>query len=90
LARTDSGRKKIYSFKAAGGLIVKTQTFAIAAIGAYAQFKSGDCSLLIYAVLDKTLGGYPGFLVTGLALGFGYNRAFKKPDTRQFKRISSS
>jgi hypothetical protein len=79
--------KKIYSFKAAGGLIVKTQTFAIAAIGAYAQFKSGDCSLLIYAVLDKTLGGYPGFLVTGLALGFGYNRAFKKPELDNLKEF---
>lgn len=79
--------KEIYSFKVAGGLILKTQAFTIAAIGAYAQFKSGDCSILIYAVLDKTLGGYPAFFVTGLALGFGYNRAFKKPELDNLKEF---
>lgn len=71
--------KKQFEFKFAGAAVVKTTTFALSAIGAYAQMKSGAPSLLLYAVLEQPLGGPPCFFVTGLALGFGYNRAFNVP-----------
>jgi imidazolonepropionase-like amidohydrolase len=39
----------------------------------------GKTSVFLYAYLDKALGGPAFFYVTGLALGFGYNRKVDVP-----------
>jgi hypothetical protein len=66
-----------------GALIIKTQTFTLSAIGSYTTTEEGHPSLFIYGILDKPLGGPPFFFVTGLALGFGYNRSFILPTLDQ-------
>ena len=50
----------------------------LSAIGSYAYY-NGQPAIFFYAVLDFPLGGPPYFFVTGLALGFGYNRYLKVP-----------
>ncbi len=52
--------------------------FTVTALGSYATVK-GTASLFIFAALQRELGGPPCFFVTGLALGFGINRALKLP-----------
>ncbi|NEP52468.1 MAG: hypothetical protein F6K65_28185, partial [Moorea sp. SIO3C2] len=66
-----------------GAAVIKSETFTLSAIGSYTQDDKGDPSLFIYAVLDKPLGGPSFFFVTGLAAGFGYNRALKIPTIDQ-------
>ncbi|MBE9137934.1 hypothetical protein IQ254_12145 [Nodosilinea sp. LEGE 07088] len=61
-----------------GAIIVKTKTFTIAALGSYTNF-NGHPSLFIYGILNKPLGGPPFFYITGLALGFAYNRELIPP-----------
>ena len=61
---------------------VKDKAFTLSAIGSYASF-SGHPSLFIYAILDYPIGGPSFFFVTGLAAGFGYNRALKVPTIEQ-------
>ena len=61
-----------------GMAIIKTVQFSLSAIGSYAQV-NGHPSLFIYAVLDYPIGGESYFFITGLAAGFGYNRALKVP-----------
>jgi hypothetical protein len=46
---------------------------------------SGHPSLFIYAVLDYPIGGPPFFFVTGLAAGFGFNRALVMPGVDDVK-----
>ncbi|WP_424094384.1 DUF6603 domain-containing protein [Moorena producens] len=65
-----------------GAAVIKSETFTLSAIGSYTQY-DGHPSLFIYAVLDKPLGGPSFFFVTGLAAGFGYNRALKIPTIDQ-------
>ncbi|WP_447002265.1 DUF6603 domain-containing protein [Saccharothrix isguenensis] len=61
-----------------GAALIKAEGFTVAALGAYTYV--GDApSLFVYAVLDAALGGPPFFYVTGLAAGFGYNRAIVVP-----------
>ena len=62
-----------------GAVIVKTTTFTISAIGSYTTTDEGHPSLFIYGILNKPLGGPPFFFVTGLALGFAYNRQLILP-----------
>ena len=62
-----------------GGVIVKTKTFTISAIGSYTTTDQGYPSLFIYGILDKPIGGPPFFFVTELALGFAYNRSLTLP-----------
>jgi hypothetical protein len=51
--------------------------FAVAAIGA---FNEGEPKkMFLFGYDHQQLGGPPWFIITGLALGFGYNRAFKLP-----------
>ncbi len=52
--------------------------FTITALGSYANV-NGTTSLFLFAALQRELGGPPCFFVTGLALGFGINRALKLP-----------
>jgi hypothetical protein len=61
-----------------GAAIIKTAELTLSAIGSYA-YLNGHPSLFIYAVLDYPLGGPSFFFVTGLAAGFGYNRALLVP-----------
>lgn len=65
-----------------GAAVIKSESFTLSAIGSYAQY-DGHPSLFIYAVLDYPLGGPSFFFVTGLAAGFGYNRALKIPTIDQ-------
>lgn len=59
-----------------GLLNIKTKPFSLFAAAEY----SDNASLLAYAVLTANLGGNPSFYVTGLALGFGYNKRLVLPD----------
>ncbi|HAT12815.1 MAG TPA: hypothetical protein DCS91_03735 [Microcoleaceae bacterium UBA11344] len=61
---------------------VKGKALTLSAIGSYAYFE-GHPSLFIYALLNYPLGGPSFFFVTGLAAGFGYNRALKVPTIEQ-------
>lgn len=61
---------------------IKTEVINISAIGSYAKVNGHD-SLFIYAVLNEPIGGAPYFFITGLAAGFGYNRAVRLPDISQ-------
>jgi hypothetical protein len=62
-----------------GFAVVKAESFALAAIGSYAQLRAGDPSLFVFAQLDAPLGGPPALFVTGLMAGFGYNRTIALP-----------
>lgn len=62
----------------AGQVSMQAEAFGIAAIGAYGQFQ-GNTSLFLFAMLTAPLGGPAFFFVTGLAGGFGYNRALQIP-----------
>ncbi|SFD86832.1 hypothetical protein SAMN05518672_103599 [Chitinophaga sp. CF118] len=61
-----------------GTAIIRTEKFALAALGSYAYYQ-GHPSLFIYAFVDVPLGGPAFFFVTGLAAGFGYNRRVMVP-----------
>ena len=70
----------------AGQAIIKAFEFQIAAAAAYDKVPaSGDrpgdtiSSLAVFGVLRAALGGPPFFVITGVAAGFGVNRAFVKP-----------
>ena len=68
-----------------GEALLQAGTFAIAAVGSYAYVpgasgQPGYASLFIFGMLDADLGGPAFFYVTGLAAGFGYNRALILPD----------
>ncbi|CCI22333.1 DUF6603 domain-containing protein [Microcystis aeruginosa] len=54
------------------------KSFGVSAIGAYAYY-DGKPSLFLYAVLNLTIVVDPSFIITGFALGFGYNRYLKVP-----------
>jgi hypothetical protein len=62
----------------AGAATIRTEEFALSAIGAYMTV-DGHPSVFLYAVLDYPLGGPAFFFVTGLAAGFGYNRRLIMP-----------
>jgi len=62
----------------AGKVVLKTSSFALSALGEYAEHE-GHPSLFVYAVLNKPLGGPTFFFVTGLAAGLGYNREMVLP-----------
>ena len=83
-----------YAGMAALQMGVKGQSLGLAAIGAYAVPNSGgEPSLFLYATLDYPLGGPPFFFVTGLAAGFGYNRAFTAPaleDVQEFPLVKQA
>lgn len=63
-----------------GEAVLKFKDWALSALGTYASLPGGTgTSLFIFATLNAPLGGPPFFYVTGLAAGFGYNRALKIP-----------
>ncbi|MBO3457951.1 hypothetical protein G4P69_04360 [Aetokthonos hydrillicola CCALA 1050] len=61
---------------------VKGKALNLSAIGSYSYIE-GHPSLFIYALLNYPIGGPSFFFVTGLAAGFGYNRALKIPTIDQ-------
>jgi hypothetical protein len=61
-----------------GAALIKTEQLSLSAIGSYA-YMDGHPSMFIYAVLDYPIGGPSFFFVTGLAAGFGFNRALVAP-----------
>jgi|SRR5579859_2235370 len=61
-----------------GALLIRAEGLTISAIGSYADL-NGTPSLFAFAALQKELGGPAFFFVTGLAFGFGVNRALKLP-----------
>ncbi len=63
----------------AGFAIVRAQALTLSASGLFVQLHEHP-SLFLYAVLDYEFGGPPFFFVTGLAAGFGYNRAILLPE----------
>lgn len=62
----------------AGKVIIKTNSFSVAAVGAVA-ITEGQPSIFIYGFLNYPLGGPAFFYIEGLAAGFGYNRGFIPP-----------
>jgi hypothetical protein len=64
-----------------GGAIVGVAGyFELSAIGGYTEIpETGETSLFIFASLVAPLGGPPWFFVTGIAGGFGLNRALPDP-----------
>lgn len=67
----------------AGLAVLRAKALSLSAIGAYGKTASGDVSLFLYATLNYPLGGPSFFFVTGLAAGFGYNRALIPPTIDQ-------
>lgn len=81
LVKVDTGTYPEYD----GEVLIKAGTFAINAIGSYAQVttpsdSAGFTSLFAVGVFDGDLGGPACFFITGLAAGFGYNRSLTLPD----------
>lgn len=70
----------------AGMALIKFNTFNLSAIGSY-TWVEGHPSLFVYAVLNYPLGGPSFFFVTGLAAGFGYNRAINMPALQEVKKF---
>ncbi|HAS42662.1 MAG TPA: hypothetical protein DCS93_19435 [Microscillaceae bacterium] len=66
-----------------GGLVIKVPQFGISALGSYAKVK-GQASVFIYAAVDATLATFFEIIsLTGVALGFGYNRRLIVPPVEQ-------
>lgn len=69
-----------------GQVIVHAEKFGLSALGSYAYYK-GHPSMFVYAFLDAPIGGPPFFFVTGLALGFGYNRRIVVPSIEKVSKF---
>ena len=82
LVRTEREENKIKYTEYLGLASIKFnlagKSFGVSAIGAYAYY-DGKPSLFLYAVLHVTIVVDPSFIITGFALGFGYNRDLKVP-----------
>ena len=72
-----------------GTLLIRTKAFSLSAFGAYKDL-NGTISLMAFAVLLAELGdptGTGGFMVTGLAFGFGVNRMLRLPTIEQVEKF---
>lgn len=65
-----------------GALLIRAKAFTISALASYAEL-DGTFSFFAFAALHKELGGPPCFFVTGLAFGFGVNRALELPSINE-------
>ena len=65
-----------------GALVIRTGSYGIDAAGSYTVL-AGAPSLFVFGVADGPFGGPPAFFVTGLAAGFGVNRALRLPTISQ-------
>lgn len=73
-SRKQRAGKEVY----AGSLLVKCKAVTAMAVG---EYSSG--SLFAYMALSAAIGGPPAFFVTGLALGFGYNKKLTLPSVEK-------
>lgn len=77
-----------------GDICVRAGNFQLTALGSYGRFDDGDPSLFIFLLLVHPLGGPPVFYLTGLAGGFGYNRAMILPaevkDVKKFPFVAAA
>lgn len=75
-----------------GEVILAMPELKVLGIGSYSTLAgTSDCSLFVLALLNEPLGGSPYFYVTGIAAGFGYNRALKIPvqsDVQNFPLVA--
>jgi len=69
-----------------GTLFIRTPICTVAAVGSYTTI-AGAPSFFAFAVLQKEIGGPPLFFVTGLAFGFGVNRALKLPSINEVQNF---
>ncbi|WP_174186983.1 DUF6603 domain-containing protein [Nocardia barduliensis] len=69
-------------FQYDGTAVIAGKSFALAAIGSYAQLTGGDPSLFIFAQLNAELGE-PPVVVSALMAGFGFNRELVVPTARE-------
>jgi len=76
--KLDKDGKQVTDIEFVGQLVIKLPSFTIIGTGIFGEIE-GSKSIFIYGFLNMTLGGPPFFVVEGLALGFGYNRACKVP-----------
>jgi hypothetical protein len=65
-----------------GALLLQIGSYAINAVGSYAVI-DGTPSLFVFGIVEGPFGGPPAFFVTGLAAGFGVNRALTLPAPTQ-------
>lgn len=75
----------------AGAASIRAASFSIAAIGAYSTTKEDEPAFFIFGAFAGVVGGPPCFVVTGIAAGFGYNRAITLPEideVRDFPLVS--
>ncbi|MCW3466159.1 DUF6603 domain-containing protein [Chitinophaga nivalis] len=73
-----------------GGVILKMQQCMITGIGSYAK-TGNDASLFVYGLYEGNIGGPCFFFVTGIAVGFGYNRKVNIPavnEVHQFPLVA--
>lgn len=85
LERKIAGMDKPQSYVTYGGTaVIRTSKLTLSAIGSYTLL-SGHPSLFIYALLNYPIGGPAFFFVTGLAAGFGFNRALAMPGIDEIK-----
>lgn len=75
-----------------GAAILKVKAFEFTALAAWSQIEvegKKESSLFVFARLTAKpgLGGPPFFFVTGVAGGFGYNRAFNLPPMAQLPQF---
>ncbi|AIK95628.1 DUF6603 domain-containing protein [Candidatus Odyssella acanthamoebae] len=66
-----------------GQALINIEELSISALGSLIVGQ-GPSSLFVFAFVDDIIGGPPAFLVTGLAMGFGYNRLLQPPSLDQF------
>ncbi|MGK8486366.1 DUF6603 domain-containing protein [Nocardia asiatica] len=69
-------------FQYDGTAVIASKSFALAAIGSYAQLTGGEPSLFIFAQLNAELGE-PPVVVSALMAGFGFNRELIVPTARE-------
>jgi hypothetical protein len=70
-----------------GEALIVTEDLTLSALGSFGSLPDGSTSLFIFAWLDSPIGGPPFFYVTGLAAGFGYNRALLIPAQGQVQEF---
>lgn len=73
-SKSQEGGTDVY----AGTLLIKSKMFTAMAVG---EYKAG--SLFAYMALSASIGGPPAFFVTGIALGFGYQKKLIFPQIEE-------
>lgn len=75
-----------------GSLLLKLSSFSLTAAGSYTAAKAGPtptpASFFVFALLQAQLGGPPAFFITGIAVGFGYNRKLNVPNIDKLETFS--